>query len=222
MIRSFDIVDCEQGSTEWMIARAGRVTGSCADIVMMKPLPSGGEAAGKKDYRLKLAVERITGIPQFDDFTSRHMRRGVEMEPLARVLTEQKHGVVFRETGFLRHKHKMIGVSLDGDAGDFSMICELKCPKSVTHLQYLQAGKLPAAYRWQVIHGLYVTGASYCIFTSFDDRMPEGLQLFTIEVAAEDLPIKEYAEELDRFLLSVDNLEQKLLTLQKEKLNGKV
>lgn len=220
MNRLFEIVDCEQGSDEWLLARAGRVTGSCADIVMMKPLPSGGEAAGKKDYRLKLAVERITGKPQFDDFTSKHMRRGSEMEPLARVLVEQRHGVVFRETGFLRHKHKMIGVSLDGDAGDFSVITELKCPKSTTHLQYLQANKLPSAYRWQVIHGMYITGAKRCIFASFDDRMPEGLQLFTLEVDAKDLPVKEYSEELDGFLTSVSALERKLLQLQQERLNG--
>jgi hypothetical protein len=186
----------------------------------MKDLASGGEPAGKKDYRLKLAVERVTGRPQLDDFSNRHTRRGTEMEPIARIKVEQEHGLLFRETGFLSHKHKMIGVSLDGDADDFDTILELKNPKSTTHLQYLQANKLPAAYRWQMVHGMYVSGARYGIFASYDDRMPDGLQLFTVEVAAKDLPIEEYEKSLDAFLLSVDAMHNKLINLQKEKLNG--
>lgn len=217
--RSFDIVDCQQGTPEWEIARCGRVTGSCANIVMMKELPSGGEPAGKKDYRLQLAVERITGRPQMDDFQNRHTRRGNEQEPLARVAVERRYGIVICESGFLRHKEKMIGVSLDGHTRDFCTIAEMKCPKSTTHVEYLRMGKLPAAYRWQVIHGLYVSGAERCIFASYDNRMPEGMELFSIDVKAKDLPLEEYGTALDSFLASVVDEELKLKNL-KEKYRG--
>lgn len=111
----------------------------------------------------------------------------------------------------------MTGVSLDGHSASFDALLELKCPKSTTHMGYLQAGKLPAAYRWQVVHGVYVSGAERVIFASYDDRMPEGLQLFTIEVAAKDLPLEEYSVALDKFLISVDEMEIKLKHLQEQR-----
>jgi putative phage-type endonuclease len=216
MTRPFDIIVCEQGSPEWLQARAGLVTGSCADLVMSKDLPSGGETAGKKDYRLQLAIERMTGQPELDDFKNKHTIRGHYMEPLARMAVEQKHDYLFLETGFLRHKTLMAGVSLDGHTPDFNVMLELKCPKSTTHMGYLQAGKLPAGYRWQVIHGMYVSGAKLCIFGSYDNRMPEGLDLFTVEVKAQDLPLEEYGKALDTFLASVSAMEQKLKSLQEK------
>lgn len=226
MSLSFDIIDCVQQSPEWYEARAGLVTGSCADIVVSKELASGGETAGKKDYRLQLAIERMTGRAQLDDFQNKYTRHGNEMEPLARVAVEQKHDIIFTESGFMRHKTKLIGVSLDGHTPiaesvkpDDTML-ELKCPKSTTHMGYIQAAKLPAAYRWQVVHGMYTTGIQRCLFASYDDRMPEGLQLFTIMVYAKDLPLEEYGLALDKFLASVHEMEQKLKSLQ-EKNRGK-
>lgn len=214
--RAFEVVQCEQNTPEWEQARCGRVTGSCASIIMMKDLPSGGEPAGKADYRLQLAVERLTGVPQLDDFQNRHTRRGHEEEPMARIAVEQRHSIMFHESGFLRHTGKMIGVSLDGHTKNFSAMLELKCPKSTTHMGYLQAGKLPAAYRWQVVHGLYVSGAERCLFASYDARMPEGLELFTTWVYAKDLPLEEYDRALDGFLLSVSAMEDRLRAMQQK------
>lgn len=215
--RKFEVVDCEQGSVEWRLARAGRVTGSCADLVASQPLPSGGETAGKKDYRLQLAVERITGIPQESEFQNKHTRRGSEIEPLARVEVELATGITFIESGFLRHMEKMIGVSLDGHTKDFRTTLELKCPKSTTHINYLRANKLPPAYRWQVIHGIYISGAQQCIFASYDERMPDGLNLLIVEVFAKDLPIEEYGRALDEFLLSVDAECERLKEMQRKR-----
>lgn len=215
MNRSFDIVDVAQGSEAWRLARAGRVTGSVAAAVMAKE-----DTALKNDLRLRLAVERMTGMPMPPEFSSRHTEHGSLMEPLARVEVERKTRLLFSEAGFLRDRDKMIGFSPDGYWGRFDGLLEVKCPKSTTHTAYLKAGKLPAAYRWQVVHGMYVTGAGWCVFASFDDRMPDGLQLFTKEVLAKDLPLEEYERELTAFLVSVEALEYELKQLQ-EKEHGK-
>lgn len=216
MNRPFEILDVQQGSDEWLAARAGRVTGSNASYVISKENASGGETAGKVNYRMQLAIERMTGKPMMDDFQSKHTRHGTEWEPIARIVAEQETGLVFRETGFLRHTTKMIGVSLDGDADDFKTILEIKCPKPKTHVSYLQADKLPAIYRAQVMHSLYVTGAEQCIFVSYCDDMPDGLKTFKKVVKAKDLPLQEYDTALTAFLSSVDELHQRLIELRRK------
>lgn len=206
---SFTILTCDQGSQEWFAARAGRVTGSNANWVMSKPTAAGAEAAGRKDYRLRLALERVTGMAEVESFTNEHIQRGHDLEADARFELEINHDIIVKQSGFLVGE-KMVGVSLDGHSENFDTIIELKCPKSTTQLGYIEAGKLPAAYRWQVIHGLYVTGAKRAIFGSYDDRMPPGLRFFSLEVLAQDLPLAEYEIELDKYLVSVDEMVQHL------------
>lgn len=215
---NIEIMDVVQGSDEWLAVRAGLVTGSKASVVMMKDNASGGEPAGKKDYRLQLAVERLTGQPQLDDFYSRHTRHGHEAEPMARMETERKHGILIRQTGFIRRKDIKAGVSLDGDVNNFRAIAEIKCPKSTTHLDYMRGGKVPAVYRWQVVHGMFIVGAKEAYFTSYDNRMPDGLDLFTIRVQAKDYPMEDYEIMLNDFIKSVDTLEQELRYLQERRL----
>lgn len=212
MTRNFEIIEVDQGTDEWFAARAGLLTGSIASAVYAAPT-----TAARADAKLQMAVERITGAAQIDGFTNKHIERGHDMEPMCRIAVEAAHKVVLLETGFLRHKTLPIGCSLDGHVNDFQKLAELKCPKSTTHVKYLQGGKLPAEYRWQVIHNLYVTGAQSCIFASYDDRVPEGLELFSIEVFAKDLPMEEYERDMKAFLAEVDALQAQLLEMQKQR-----
>jgi hypothetical protein len=98
----------------------------------------------------------------------------------------------------------MVGCSLDGDVDDFQGIVEIKCPKSATHLGYLKAGKLPADYLAQVTHNLWVSGSAWCDFVSFDDRLPEDLQLLIVRVTKDELNVDAYAAAAQKFLEEVD------------------
>ncbi len=203
------IIDCVQGTDEWKQARAGRVTGSKASCMFM-----GKETAGRNDYILQLALERLTG--QIDDggYVSAEMQRGTELEAYARMQTEARLGKFIRETGFVSHDDLMVGVSLDGDSDDFDCIYEFKCPKSTTHLGYIDAGVLPKTYKYQVMHELYVSKSKQCVFVSFDDRMPEGLQLFMVDAYAKDLELEEYEKTLLKFLGEVELKVNHILELQ--------
>lgn len=198
----FTIVKHEQRSPEWFKARAGRLTGSCASDMLAKI--KSGEAAARRDYRLQLAVERLTGEPQEFGFVSTDMQRGIDKEPDAFSAYEAKTGEMVRRTGFISSDDILVGCSLDGDVDNFKGIIELKVPKSTTHIGYIKAGVLPSAYVPQVTHNLWVTGAEWCDFTSFDDRLPPLLQLFTVRVYAKTLDIAGYASEAMRFLAEVD------------------
>ena len=209
-MKPFIVINAQQGTPEWLQARAGKVTGSRAAAVLM-----GKTTAGRRDYLQQLATERITGKPEENGFINEAMIRGSEMEPLARIAVEQKHGIVIRETGFCQSLSLPIGTSLDGDIDDFECIFETKSPKSTTHTGYLLAGVLPKQYEAQVMHSLLVTGAKRYLFASYDDRMPEGLHLFTVEGKAEDLPMDEYRKALHQFLTELNDLEAQLLEIQK-------
>ena len=200
---SIKINDCEQRTTEWYQARAGRLTGSVADAITAT-LKSGGEPAARRDLRLQLAVERITGqAMESDGFTSKEMQRGIDLEPAALSRYEAETGELVRKTGFISHTALMTGCSLDGDVDDMQGIIEVKCPKSATHIDYLKGNRLPPAYVPQVSHNLWVTGAHWCDFISYDDRLPEGLQFFCVRVRRADLDIPGYETAALAFLAEV-------------------
>lgn len=197
-MNDFTIVDTPQRSPEWFEARRGRVTGSKAGIIYM-----GDKTAGREDYRVQLALEIGTGNVEPESFLSKEMKHGIEMEAPAKLALEERDGVLIRETGFLRHNKLMIGISLDGSDYDFGRTYEFKCPKSKNHMRYLENKTLPQMYRAQIMHGLYVTGASEAVFCSYDDRVLKGLELFTVVVKASDLPMEEYEKKLLQFLKEV-------------------
>jgi predicted phage-related endonuclease len=205
-------LECEQRSPEWFAARAGRVTGSKADRVMAKI--KSGEAAARRDYRLQLAVERITGKPmQESTFVTNDMQRGIDLESVAREAFKTATGLEVRETGFVVRDDLLIGCSTDGDIGEFGAILEIKCPKSATHVQYLREKRLPLDYLYQVTHNVFCTKAGGAWFMSYDDRLPTNLSTFITYVPRKDLPITEYVFELTKFLTEVDREHHELLTL---------
>lgn len=209
----FTICEAEQRSPAWFTARLGRLTGSCA-ADMLATIKS-GEAAARRDLRTQLVTERLTGEVQEDVFINAAMQRGIEKEPDAFALYEAVTGNVCRRTGFLIHSEHMAGCSLDGDVDDFSGIVELKCPKSATHYGYLKSGSVPANHMPQLLHNLWVSGAAWCDFASFDDRFPEELRLFHARVMRDEAAIADYERKAIAFLAEVDAEYQALMTLAK-------
>lgn len=196
------LIDCDQRSVEWFAARAGKLTGSRA--ADMLACIKKGEAAARRDLRMQLAIETLTGKPlDGDGFVSKEMQRGIDLEPAALAMYEALSGNVVRKTGFVVHDSLAAGCSVDGDVGGFTGILELKAPKSATHVGYLKAGRLPLDYVPQVLHNLWVTGAAWCDFASFDDRLPEPLQMFLVRVYAKDMDLADYAKSATEFLAEV-------------------
>lgn len=199
---TFSIIDVPQRDERWFKARLGRATGSRA-ADMLATIKT-GEAAARRDYRMQLVVERLTGVSQDDSYISKEMQRGMDLEPAAFGAYEAKIGALVRRSGFLSHDTLMVGCSLDGDVANFTGIVECKCPKSATHLSYLRAKTLPPDYAPQVRHNLWVSGAQWCDFVSYDDRFPLRLQLFRVRVYKEQAALLEYESRVLQFLSEVD------------------
>jgi predicted phage-related endonuclease len=208
---NFIEVEAPQRSPEWFLARAGRLTGSRAADMLTKI--KSGEAAARRDYRMQLAVERLTGQPQESSYINADMQRGIDMEDTAVAAYEAQTGNVVRRTGFLMHKDHMAGCSLDGDVDGFEGILECKVPKSATHVGYFKSGGLPPNHLAQCTHNLWISGAKWIDFASWDSRLPESLRLFHVRVYAKDVDLAAYEAEALKFLAEVDAEVKSLLRL---------
>jgi hypothetical protein len=164
---------------------------------------------------MDLVLERITGNVQGIDFTTKDMEWGTTQEPYARMAYEMATDRMVQESGFVYLPNVAAGCSVDGfihDDGRFG-IWESKSPKSKTHLSYLMGNKLPSLYVPQVEHNLWITGASFCDFVSFDPRMPEPLQLFITRYERDEARIKAHEAAVMQFLMEVRRDEKAMLDL---------
>lgn len=205
----YEIIDVPQRSPEWYAARAGRATGSKAAAVLAKI--QSGEAAARRDYKLQLATERLTGTPQESGFINAEMQRGIDLEPGARDAYEVETGEIVRTVGFLSMLEHLAGCSPDGriDGG----LVGFKCPKSTTHVEWLKRNRIPPEHVPQVTHELWVADdAEHYDFVSYDDRLPDGLQLLVVRAYRNEFDIAAYDKEITKFLREV---EQEVAALKK-------
>lgn len=194
----------EQGSEEWFNARLGKITSSRVSDVMAKT--RSGYGASRKNYMMELLCQRLTGRRE-EGFTSAAMQRGIDLEPLARSAYELHCGEIVQETGFVIHPHyNDIGASPDGLVGDFGLV-EIKCPNTAQHVSCIQSGEPDSKYWWQMQCQMFCTDRKWCDFASFDDRMPEELQIFVCRVERDDQAISEMLDECLEFIGELNKLE---------------
>ena len=207
----FQIIDCEQKSPEWYAARAGRLTGTGANLMLAKT-KSGDVSAGRRNLRAKLVLEIVTGRTQEDDFLSRDMQRGIDLEPDAFGEFEALTGVILQRSGFLTMGEDF-GCSLDAHIGDFEELVSIKCPNDATHLEYLFGKTIPKAYIDQCRHELWITGAKRHHFMSYNPNFPEKLRVFYVTMERAEFDIASYEVEAFKFMAEVRAEADKLLRL---------
>jgi putative phage-type endonuclease len=193
----------DQRSIEWHQARLGHATGSRASDIL-----AGKDTQARKGYITQLVTERLTGQSQ-DFYTNADMQRGIDVEPVARAAYQASNELV-DEVGFIKHPTILwFGASPDGLVGSDGLV-EIKCPRSTTHLEYIQAKKPPQKYIPQMLAQLSCTGRKWVDFVSFDNRFPEHLQLFVVrfEPSAEEL--EKFESKVKEFLNEVNNLMEQL------------
>lgn len=206
-MRKYIIDTAPQGSIEWLAARAGKATGSRAKDILAKIKT--GEAAARRNYRVQLVTERLTGAPQESGFVSDAMKWGTEQEPFARMAYEAQTANIVQEAGFIYLPDIQAGCSVDGLVASDG-VTEYKCPNSATHIEWLLAGVLPSEHKPQILHNLWITGRQWCDFASYDPRLPENLQLFIVRYERVEKEIQEHEKAVIEFLGEVDELEQRL------------
>lgn len=191
------IIECEQGTPQWLDARAGRPTASkFSDIVT----PSTCKAsASQGPYRAHLLAEWFLGVP-IDEGRSQFMERGTEMEEEAVAWYELTTGRNVRKVGLCLHDTLDAGASPDRLVDDDGCL-EIKCPSAVRHMEYLLGVAIDAKYRCQLQGQLWVTGRRWVDILSYHPVMPKQVT----RVDRDDAFIATLAAEVTKFCVSLED-----------------
>ena len=198
----------EQRSDAWFAERLGFATAS-----RMSDALAGPETAARRNCLIQLVTERLTGQQQ-ESFNSPAMQRGTDLEPVARMAYEIRNKFVSKAFFFKHKEIEWFGASPDGLVDDDGLV-EIKCPNSTTHVDYITSGKIPSRYQKQMLAQLACTGRKWCDFVSFDDRMPEHLQLLVIRFEPKPEEIAKLEEGVIKFLNDVQKEFDKCLSYTK-------
>lgn len=198
-----EIKNLEQKSQEWLEYRLGKITGTRLKEVL-------------KADNLPVLYEMIaeTLSKQIEEFPMNNaMRRGVELEPIARQLYQDRTGEIIEEIGFcLCDENDYLGLSPDGFTLDRKGAIEIKCPSTKTHVKYILDDRIPNEYLPQVcMYFIVNTELEWLDFITYDDRCKE-IPMHIVHVTREDLSDKifEYKTKIDKFIEKFQKYYQKL------------
>lgn len=198
------IVECEQGSGEWLRARRGRPTTSkFAEIVTATGKATKGKS--RQSYILELVGERLTGT-SMPHFVTAAMQRGTDLEPHARRWYIEASGNKVEEVGFILSDCERWGCSPDGLTKKGGI--EIKCPGRVNMLQMLVDHQPDPKYMMQMQGCMFVTGRKEWDFVLFSDE--DGMPLDYWTVKADDKIQEALSVEIPKFCDELDEIEAKL------------
>lgn len=158
------IIDCQQGTPEWLAVRLGVPTASEFDSIIT---PKRGDlAAAHETYIDRLLDEQIRRDAERPFKGNADTERGHALEPDARALYAFIHDVEPQQVGFILRDDGLAGCSpdslIDEDGG-----LEIKCPDGPQHVGYLRAGTIPDKYKPQVHGCMIITGRKWWDFMSY-------------------------------------------------------
>lgn len=202
-------ITCQQKTAEWLTLRSGRISASRLGDVIAKPKRGTEELARRRDYRMELLCERLTGRAA-EHYVSRDMDHGVENEPYARAAYEISESVMVDEIGMAIHPTMdFASASPDGLVGDDGCI-EIKCPRTATHLEWKMAGVVPEEHIPQMMWVMACCERKWADFISFDPRLPQRLRFFLARLHRDEKRIAEMEYEVMQFNSEVEEMCRKL------------
>lgn len=202
------ILNLKQGSPEWLNARKGVITGTHVKTVMGRT---------SKDFIYKLIADQVSPL-QFN-YVSEAMEHGTLYEDEAIDKYEIEKGIITEKVDFCIHKDRFWhGLSPDrlvSKKKKYIGGVEAKCPSPKVHLKYIDSGKIPSQYKWQVVNYFLVN--EDCEWLDFVSYCPEieipKLKLFIKRVTRKGLKdsIKMADKKLLAFREKWKEIENKLL-----------
>jgi exodeoxyribonuclease (lambda-induced) len=196
------LIQCIQGSAEWLEARLGVTTASKfrdACDTTAKGVPT----SKSNTYAAQVALEWVTGQPADEQFVTWQMKRGIELEPAARLAYEQETGNVVEEAGVAVTDDGRYGYSTDGFIGTDGAV-EFKCLSSPEKLITMWRDRDLSEYMDQIQGGLWITGRQWVDFVMYAPQLePVGKALFIERVRRDEKYIKALAAGLELFAARV-------------------
>lgn len=168
---TIEIIQCDQGSDEWLKCRAGIASASEFATILAKG-KGGGESVTRRKYMMRLAGERITGEPE-ETFTSPVLERGKAMEAEAADWYGFTREVELPQVGFIKSDAcGGMGYSPDRLIGENGLL-EIKTNKPSVLIDLLQKDEFPPEHIPQCQGGLFVSGRDYIDLVCFWPGLPK-------------------------------------------------
>lgn len=183
------VIDCQQGSVEWLEARLGIPTASRFDNILTPKKMT--LAAGRTSYMHELIAERMLGAP-LDAADTVWMERGRDMEPEAVAWYEFHRGIDTEPVGFVMRDDRNVGCSPDRLVGTDGGL-EVKCRGPKNHVACL-LGDEPALWT-QVQGNLWITERQWWDVLGYHEDLPPVL----IRVERDEKAIKAIASAVSEF-----------------------
>jgi putative phage-type endonuclease len=209
-------IQCQQGTSEWLQARAGAITASrFADALSTTSRASSTRmacepTAASDKYAAEVAIERISGKPYGEPINAWILKRGHELEPKARLFYEQRYGATVMEVGIIKTDDDCFGYSTDGLVDDDGLV-EIKCPvDSLKIVAMLKTGNV-SEYMHQMHGGMWITGRQWCDFIMYvPDLENSGKQLYVKRVHRDDdfigameLQLSDFNKKVERIVHTI-------------------
>lgn len=168
------IIECEQGSPEWIEARLGMPTASRFDMILT---PAKLDLSKSAEVLINMLIaEMILG--QFEDSEETDwMNRGSNLEEIAADEYAFKNDVDLKKIGFVTTDDGLIGCSPDRIITGQNAGLEIKNPKAHIHIGYLRnPGSLSNKYRCQVQTTIWIMEADYWDLMSYHPYLPRVIE----------------------------------------------
>jgi putative phage-type endonuclease len=193
----------DQRSEEWHEARRGKATGSMFNILMAKR----GLGKTAETYAKSLIADEIQDTFE-EQFTSKAMQNGIDLEPIAGARYEFETMNTITEAGFLT-KGNFIGCSPDGLINDNGGI-EIKCPARDKHISNLLSEECPAEYYDQIQGLLYIADLEWVDFVSYNPHFKDAFQIKIIRVEPNPEWVELFEQRIEEFQELINNYKSKL------------
>lgn len=164
---TIQIFNCDQGTEEWRLARAGIPTASMFATVMASGV-SGSASKTRAKYMRQLVGETITKKPM-ESYSNSHMDRGHELEPEARELYAFATDTVPEQVGFIRNGPK--GCSPDSLIGSSGML-EIKTKLPDLVIECWERDAFPPEHKAQCQGALWVAEREWIDIVVYWPDMP--------------------------------------------------
>lgn len=191
-----------ENKEDWFDARKGKITGSRLKDIIVK------RGTGEKIGYYEIIAERIAQNPDGEN----PMDRGTRLEEEAIELFAEKTGKKVNTDLVIweRDDNASIAISPDGFISDTEAV-EVKCLSSARHVEAYLTQKVPDEYEYQVLQYFIVNEKlEKLYFVFYDNRMPEKLQMFYLEIERNQEEVETYLELQKQKLEQIEDIITKL------------
>jgi putative phage-type endonuclease len=178
------ILDIEQNSDEWLLARKGKITGSKLKNIVVE------KGTNEKIGFWQLLADSLSIEDESESENPRE--RGHEFEPNAIQEFEKITGKKVKTTGmWISDENENIACSPDGVIGKTEAV-EVKCLSASRHLEAYFTQKIPSEYKYQVLQYFIVNEKLEKLYFCFYDPRIVSKPFFFIEVERDEEDVEYY------------------------------